>query len=113
MSLIKKYFSFLLLLTFLTAHSTSVITITGTQTIDEKTFNKSLKCKPVRIAKEMTILKVEGDCQGFWIVKKDQTIHDFSRNKSAIGTVLKKGTYYVYPHLKENRIVASVTMSLH
>ncbi len=85
------------------------VQLTGTQTQKQ---NTELKCSPVSIHKSMVITKIEGDCEGFWIVKNDKTIHKFTNNKSALGTTLTSGKYYIYPFLKEGRKTASVTITL-
>lgn len=87
------------------------IKVTATHTKGSVGKNAELKCNPVSFAKTMTILKIEGDCKGLWIVKDDKIIHKFSDNKSPVGTILAAGTYYVYPNLKPNSNKASVTVT--
>ncbi len=88
------------------------IKISSTQTRGNNGMNAELKCRPVKITKAATIIKVEGDCLGLWIVRADKVTHTFQSNKKALGTVLEPGTYYIYPNLKAGKNTASVTVTM-
>jgi hypothetical protein len=88
------------------------VTIEGTQTKGTAGKNADLKCQPVKITKSMKIIKVEGDCAGFWIQNGSVTTHKFWDMKKPIGTILKPGNYYVYPNLKQGQTKAHIKITL-
>ena len=92
--------------------SAQTVKISGTQTKGSAGKNAELKCNPVSITKTMSITKIEGDCQGLWIVKDNLIIHKFWNNKAPLGTKLAPGTYYIYPNLKQRKNTATVTVTL-
>ncbi|MCD6659145.1 MAG: hypothetical protein LT105_03195 [Lentimicrobium sp.] len=108
----KKLLFFLGFIAFATLASAQTVTLSGTQNKGTAGKNAELKSTPVKITKTMKITSVSGECEGFWIVKDNVTIHTFYDNKKPVGTQLKPGTYYVYPNLKKNSNSASVTLSL-
>lgn len=108
----KKLLFFLGFIAFATLASAQTVTLSGTQNKGSAGKNAELKSTPVKITKTMKITSVSGECEGFWIVKDNVTIHTFYDNKKPVGTQLKPGTYYVYPNLKKNSNSASVTLSL-
>ncbi len=108
----KKMMILFSIMLFTVTLSAQTVKISGTQTKGSAAKNAELKCNPVTIAKTMTITKIEGDCQGFWIVKGSDIVHRFYDNKAPMGTKLAAGTYYIYPNLKPNKATASVTVSL-
>lgn len=108
----KKMMILLSIMFFTVSLSAQTVTISGTQTKGSAGKNAELKCNPVSITKTMSITKIEGDCEGLWIVKDNVIIHKFGDNKAPIGTKLAPGTYYIYPNLKANKNTASVTISL-
>jgi hypothetical protein len=108
----KKLFILVSIMIFTISLSAQVVKISGTQVKGSAAKNAELKCNPVTITKTMTITKIEGDCEGFWIVKDSKIIHQFWDNTTPIGTKLAPGTYYIYPNLKPKKNTASVTASL-
>lgn len=88
------------------------VTISGTQIKGSAGKNAELKCNPVKITKTMKIIKVEGNCNGFWIQKGGVVTNRFYDNKKPVGTALKPGTYYVYPNLKSGSNSANVKITL-
>ena len=110
--MIKRIAFTMMLIIFSLGLNAQVVEITATQSKANASKNTELNCIPVKLRKKMKITKVEGDCKGFWIVKDHKTIHDFNKNMASIGLILEKGTYYVYPHLKKDKLTASITISL-
>lgn len=108
----RKRITSLIALFLVIGLNAQIVEIVATHIKGSASKNTELKCTSVRITAEMKITKVEGDCNGIWIVKDHQTIHKFSDNKSPIGTVLAKGTYYVYPYINKGKLTASVTVTL-
>lgn len=88
--------------------------ISGSQTRGVPGRNAELKCQPVKITKTVTLKSVSGDNAGFWISNGSSNVATFwkTNDPSAVGTVLKPGTYYVYPNLKQNQNTATVTIKL-
>jgi len=107
----KKMMVLLSMILFSISMNAQTIKVTATQSKGSAGKNAELKCNPISLTKSMKILKIEGDCQGLWIVKDNKIIHKFWDNKSPLGTVLAAGTYYVYPNLKPNSNNASVTVT--
>lgn len=89
-----------------------IITIKGEQTKSVADTNTSLVCKTLKLSHSVKITKAEGNCNGFWIQKGNITIHNFKRAERSIGTVLKPGSYTVYPELKPRQYKASITLTL-
>ncbi|PLX13909.1 MAG: hypothetical protein C0598_02570 [Marinilabiliales bacterium] len=89
-----------------------IITVTGEQTKSKVDTNTSLVCKTLKLSKSLKIIKAEGNCDGFWIQKGNITIHNFKKMERSIGTVLKPGSYTVYPELKPRHNKASITITL-
>ncbi len=108
----KKMMILFSIMIFTISLNAQFVQISGTQTKGSAAKNAELKCNPVTIAKTMTITKIEGDCEGLWIVKGSEIVFKFWDNKTPIGTQLIAGTYYIYPNLKPNKLTASVTVSL-
>jgi len=96
---------------FFTLSAQSIV-LTGKQTVDKKNRKPELTCTPVKITKTMKISEVEGNCKGFWIQKGSITTNKFTNLEDAIGTLLKPGTYYVYPYLKEGKTKADVNVTI-
>lgn len=111
--MILRKLGFVLCFLFVSVNlNAQTIKISSTQTRGNNGNNAELKCNPVKFTKTATIIKVEGDCQGLWIVRANKVIHTFPNNKKALGTVLEPGTYYMYPNLKTGKNTASVTVTM-
>ncbi|PLX01341.1 MAG: hypothetical protein C0595_14960 [Marinilabiliales bacterium] len=89
-----------------------IMTITGEQTKSIADTNTSLVCKTLKLSHSAKITKAEGNCAGYWIQKGNITIHNFKKPERSIGTVLKPGSYTVYPELKPRQTKASITITL-
>ncbi len=81
--------------------------------------NAELKSSVVVLAKDAVIVDIEGDNDGFWIVSKDSVVESFTATASpkvflpnAIEYHLKKGSYTIFPNLKENSTKAYVKVIL-
>ncbi len=77
--------------------------------------NAELLCDGIRVDRALRIDSVAGFHNGFWIVKGTKTEKAFWTERyvpNAIGYVLKSGTYYVYPNLRQGSDTASVTIWL-
>lgn len=88
------------------------ITISGQQKKHISSGNIELNCDPVKLNSQMKITEVNGDGEGFWIVKGDTRIHEFKSNNRGIGVILEPGLYYVYPFLPQNKNTAKVSITL-
>jgi len=108
----KKVIIVLGMMLFALTLSAQNVSISGTQTKGTAGKNAELKCTPVKLIKNMKIITATGDCAGFWVVKDNVTIHTFYDLKKPIGTILKPGTYYIYPNLNTNKSAASITVTL-
>lgn len=89
-----------------------IITIKGEQTKSLADTNTSLICKTLKLTHSVKIIKAEGNCDGYWIQKGNITIHNFKKPERSIGTVLKPGSYTVYPELKPRQNKASIKLTL-
>jgi len=89
-------------------------TIQGSQTRGTPGSNAKLECNPIQITKDVKITAVSGDNAGFWISNGSTTVASFwePNDASAVGTVLKPGTYYVYPNLRKNQNYATISIKL-
>jgi len=104
--------SFLLLLLTVNGYSQETTTLYGEQVKGTAGKNAVLKCSGIKFTSSVTINDVTGDNAGFWISNKNGVlIINFDTMEEAIGYKLKKGTYYVYPNLRNNQNKATVTVS--
>ncbi len=88
-------------------------TIQGSQTKGRAGVNAKLQCKAVVINKTVKVTAVSGNNNGFWITDGRSKYNYWKPNdRSAIGLVLKPGTYYAYPNLKPNANRATVVIHL-
>ena len=107
-----------ILVTVLSILSFSIVTkgqdytVTGTQIRERGTYNIQLKCKGYELDSTRTIANVSGNNAGFWISGKNGKIKDFDSQKDAVGFTLDPGIYWFYPHLRENKSNATVTIRL-
>ncbi|MCB9016174.1 MAG: hypothetical protein H6541_10300 [Lentimicrobiaceae bacterium] len=108
----KKLMIVLGIMLMVVALNAQNVTISGTQNKGNAGKNAELKSTPVKITKDMKIITATGDCEGFWIVKDNAIVHQFYNLEKPIGTILKPGTYYIYPNLKRNMTSASITITL-
>ncbi|MBP5503643.1 MAG: hypothetical protein IKR94_04740 [Bacteroidales bacterium] len=77
--------------------------------------NAELESQKVKIAKTMTIVSVTGNNNGFWITKNGKSEKAFWTEKQtsdAVGYKLSKGEYQVFPNLKTDENLATVTIKL-
>lgn len=103
-----------ILLVFASAACLAQVSLTGCQERIPN-FNAELRCEGLSLTRSMRIDSVSGFHNGFWIVKGSKTEKAFWTEqylRTAIGYVLKPGTYYVYPNLRQDCDTASVTIWL-
>jgi hypothetical protein len=89
-----------------------VIILQGEQIKIQVDTNSQLMSKEVKLSKSAKITKAEGNCKGFWVQKENITVHKFLKLEKSIGTVLKPGTYTVYPMLRKNQTKAKIRLTL-
>lgn len=105
-------FTLIVLYSINTASFAQTIILNGEQSKKKGSDTPVLTCVPVKITKTMKISEVKGNCNGFWIQKDSETIHKFKNLIDPVGTILKPGTYYVYPNLKKNKKNANISVTL-
>jgi len=103
-------FAFLLIASF-TGYAQTIV-LEGTQTVDIDKKSQVLNCIPIKITKSMKITAAVGNCDGFWIQKGSITVYRFTKLKDAVGTILKSGTYYVYPNVKKDNKKADISVTI-
>lgn len=95
--------------------SAQELVVTGTQSkggLGSSEFK--IECDGITLPMAAKIEKITGFNNGFWIKKDGETIKKFKGENAteAVGYTLPKGTYYVYPYLKQNQHRATVTLTL-
>ena len=110
--MMKVFISILSILVLFIFQQNNEIFFSGEQIKLKADTNNQLICKSLKIEKAVKVIKVEGDCNGYWIQKDNITVHKFSKPEKSIGLVLKPGKYTVYPELKPKQKKAKITLTL-
>lgn len=110
----KKYLlSAFLLFTIINVNAQVLSVIGYQERIPEN--NAELRCKGITLRKTMTIIAVEGNHNGFWIMynnKPEKAFWGVNHAEKAVGEKLKAGTYHFYPNLKPDSDSAYVEIKL-
>lgn len=81
----------------------------GTQTAGVAGRNASLDGKAVTLPGGCRITSVSGDNAGFWTQGTEKKV--FYAQTDAVGTIMKAGTYTVYPNLKQGAGTARISVT--
>ncbi len=97
-----KKLVFVILVFSLAVEAQSQVVAQGSQTRGVNS-NAQLKAVPVTITSDHEIYKVEGAEAGFWIeTASGSLVFSFFNPRDAVGKILHKGKYKVYPNLPSN-----------
>ena len=108
-SLFSVMFVFLLNTTF-----AQTITLAGTQTKPKTDEKASFHSNEIRLNRTAKIIRVAGENEGFWIQKGNEIVKKFKQRNdpAAVGSILKPGTYSVYPILGKNQKKATISLTI-
>ncbi len=84
------------------------LVIKGTQIRGTAGKNAEIKSIPVKLAKDVKIIKVEGAPEGFCVIPAGS--NSICGGKELIGRVLKAGSYTAYPNLPKGKDQMTVSV---